>query len=183
MSPKWSLTPLLHKWSLTPILLRFVLLGALTLFGFTRIAGASESVEATDLNFGRLLASAKLLKEARPASDNYAIKVFRYLDERACDGDKLCNGFGIVVTFEGDGELPDVVAKSACCFSQLGRLLVREMPNNVEESKAARMRLLVEISGQKKVLDVSVKYHGAIPLIKYSLDGTPVVSKKKHLDM
>ena len=156
---------------------RFMLLGALTLFSFIGIVVAMETVGSTDLNFARLLASATLLKEARPASDNYVVKVFSYLDERACDGDQKCNGFGVFVTFESDGELPDVVAKSVCCFSGLGLVSIKRMPNTVELSDSARLRLRVEISGQENVLDVSINNNGVTPLIKYSLNGKPVAPK------
>jgi hypothetical protein len=138
---------------------------------------AAEKVVAADLSPARLLATAKLLSEEHPASGNYTIKVFRYLDDLSCDGDQSCNAFGIFVTFESDGELPDVAAKSVCCFNKLGILKSGKLPNTVEGSDLARMKLNVAVSGRQRTLEVDVQYRGSNPKIEYRMDGRDIDSK------
>ena len=140
---------------------------------------ASESVKTADLQSARLLATAELLKTVQPASDNYRVKVFSYLDERACDGDDKCNGLGVFVTFVGDGELPDVAAKSVCCFSRLQPPTTKKVPNSVERTEPARLQLRVETSGVARLLEVQIQYRGGDLAIEYRLDGSPIDLRKR----
>jgi hypothetical protein len=101
-----------------------------------------ETSDGLSIEAARILATSNLLEEWRPESGLYRVRIFDYYSNAECNSSSACPNIGLVFSFIGDGDFPDVSAEIFCCFSDLPRFEVLDLPRHVEADQQGRIKLI-----------------------------------------